>query len=345
MPRLDPLAVSQSFTNQIADPRAQTQNMLQQAQLAEKMYDVKDRNALRDAMLNAEDPDQAAKLYLQSGGNPGNALKLEDRANAARDREEAATDRGRKRQIDDIKVAESFKEVLQGTENLTPQTWGAWRKSLQRYADFLGEDISDIPMEYDEKAVAEARERLKPAIEKIGGYEFFRQGNDYRQVTPRQPKESWQLVPPEAAAAAGLPDGAVYQQSSQGKVQSVYEPNGGKSPAKIQLMDELLARGIATDDRDAWAKANQAVQNPASAAGQLARSQFESQAENFVRPGNPAYRTLDEFYTEWYQRISSFAAGDMPSGRGGPPEGAPTATNPQTGEKIYYNGTQWVPYQ
>ena len=230
MPRLDPIAVSKMFTDQMPDPNLRSRVLGAQVEVAESLEDQRREDALRRAVLETDDYDEASKQYLNEGGDPNVGLDL-------RERGEKQKERRRSQRLDDAKIGEAFVGVMRGLPGVTPETYKPWRSQIARYAEMLGEDVSEIPTEYDEAFVAEARERLKPAIEKIGGHEFFRQGNEYSHIKPEKPAERWRALTPPEVAGAGLPAGGAYRINSSGKVETIVSPRsagGGQQITQAQ---------------------------------------------------------------------------------------------------------------
>jgi|GEM_PF-6243354 len=342
---MNPTQVSNMFMQMQPDPRAERQNMLSDLQAMESLRGIQSQNQLGQILASGADYDTAATQYLQAGGDPKTALQLrqmalaeEDRAFQGEqrdwqreDRGYQRTDRERKNVLGDIEMAGAYEEVLSGVTTVTPQTWGAWRKRLEKVAKAADMDTSEVPTEYDEAWIAEGREALKnrsrPTVENIDGRTalYSPKKDDWTLETPST-RATYGVLSAEQAKAMGLPDGGTYRISSDGKVEPITRPPSETQPAKVQLMEYFIAQGIETDPAKAWKKANEAVQNPTVAAGQMARAEFDAQKAAMVSPGDPNYRPLQDFYNEWLGVIE---------------QGAPTAVPPAPPVNERVSGTMY----
>lgn len=105
------------------------------------------------------------------------------------------------------------------------------------------------------------------------------------------------------------------------------------------------ARVLEADLAYKWAQ----MQNPT---GEVSRQAFERALETItggaLRNNDSALEAISgmrQAIGRERQGVSSLRApSGTPAPQGGPPAGAPTAVNPTTGEKVYHNGQQWVPY-
>lgn len=316
---LNPLQVSQAFVDQMPDPRQQTQNALQMAKLAESQRGAQNDNALRQALMSAGGLDPTSQAYLAAGGDAKGALALDDRAYSTKKRGWEEEDRRRTQRVSDADVAKAYHSMLkEGAADVDATTYKSFRSAVQKYAELVGEDTSDIPTEYDPKWVADAQARLKPAIEQIGGHEFLRQGNEYKQLTQEKADETWKTLTPDEAKRVGLPEGGAYERSSRGKTKAIVTPSkaSGSDPQKVQMYNFVLKEGLAKNPNDAWRMANEAVANPTAIAAQMARKDFEEQQRMIkeeMQPEGFKPQTLGEMLTNWKGAIDQMIGGAGPA--------------------------------
>lgn len=314
----NPLQVSNMFAQMMPDPKADRQNMLGDVQALESMRGIKNQNMLSQILAENPDYGNAASAYLEQGGDANTALKLrglaqgeEDRALAAEDRTLAAEDRARA-------LAGDFEEVMGKVHTLTPQTYGAWAARARKIAEAAGQDPADIPEAYDEAFIMEAREAMKqasrPTLEQVGGRDaLYDPSKNAWSLEKPSTRSTWNTLSSEQAQAMGLPEGGTYRMSSDGRVEPITRPPSEKNPAKVQIMDVLLQRGIATDPKEAWSMANQAVQNPTAGAAAMARAEMKAQEAAYIMPDKKEYQSLEDFYKKWLGIIDSSAG---PTGAG-----------------------------
>ena len=314
---MNPTQVSNMFMQMQPDPRAERQNMLSDLQAMESLRGIQSQNQLGQILASGADYDTAATQYLQAGGDPKTALQLrqmalaeEDRAFQGEqrdwqreDRGYQRTDRERRNVLGDIEMAGAYEEVLSGVTTVTPQTWGAWRKRLEKVAKAADMDTSEVPTEYDEAWIAEGREALKnrsrPTVENVGGRSaLYSPDKGTWTVDKPSDRATYGVLSSEQAKAMGLPDGGTYRISSDGKVEPITRPPSEAQPAKIQIMDELVRRGL-FDEKEAWREANKAVENPKESAARIALAAFKAQAAENILPGDENYRTVPQLYEDW----------------------------------------------
>lgn len=324
----NPLQVSNMFAGMMPDPRVERQNMLSDVQGLEALRGIKNQNML--SQILAENPgnyDAAAEAFLSQGGDAKTALGLRDMAHREEERlyqkdqrALAGEDRARKTEIEKLGLMGDFEKMMADVPTLTPQTYSAWAKRARRIAEMAGESPDEIPAEYDEAFVMEARAAMKaasrPSVEQIDGRDaLYDPSKGTWSLSKNTDRVTWGMLPPEQAKAMGLPEGGTYRVNSDGKVEPITRPPTETNPAKVQIMDVLMQRGIASTPQEAWSMANQAVQNPQTAAGAMARADFNAQQKAIENGAmdQSAARPLETMYNEWLGIISSQS---QPTGQG-----------------------------
>lgn len=324
----NPLQVSNMFADMIPNPGEAQQNMLRDMQTKEALRGIKNQNML--SQILAENPgnyDAAAEAFLSQGGDAKTALGLRDMAHREEERlyqkdqrALAGEDRARKTELENFQLQDQRDKMLTEISKLTPKTYGPWRDRIRRLTEMSEGDPLEIPEEYDETWVAQEIQNLKessrPTLERIGGRDaLYDPSKGSWTMSKNTDRATWGMLSPEKAKAMGLPEGGTYRVNSDGKVEPITRPPTETMPAKVQLMEYFMAKGIETDPKQAWKKANEAVQNPVTAAGQMARSDFNAQQKAIENGAmdQSAARPLQDFYNEWLNVLDQ---GSQPTGQG-----------------------------
>ena len=332
-----PIAVSNMFMGMTPDPRAQQQNMLADLQMRNAMKAQQSQNMLGQILAGGADYETAAQQYLAAGGDPDTALKLRTLAQGQQDRVYQQEQRGWEREdrkrgnaLKDIEISSNYNAMWDDLPELGPHNWKPWRAKLEKIARLGGIDTNEIPQDYDEDFVAQAR---KHADER---------------------KRVIETMTPEEETAAGLDPGGLYQRGKSGKITEAVKPRTPRAP----VLKQVYAPDSPTFSR--WESAEQAAGMPGPPVGggitdntiygnimstaralDVQQRAAQRQWQN-MHYGEPLPKELDRSFDELIaeaQKITPRGIASQPAASGPPVPGARQAKD---GNWYVNQGGQWM---
>lgn len=347
---IDPIAVGNMFARNIPQPMS-PQDMSQNMNVLGALKAQADEQKLAEVLRSNPNMADAAAAAAAAGVDPKTTLALRDQARQDEAQGQQRKDWKLKNALGAISLSDKAAALKNDVPTLTPETYPEWRARAQEvdalhrdlYGTGLGSD--KIPEQWDEKWVGEQAAKLNGLRTKEV---TLADGTKTTVAIDNKgnPKELRGPNAPKTPVTYGKPyvdgEGRTVQDGSNGRVQVLDKPgkDGGHDPAAVKEAKFLMAAHPGMNEADAYNIVKLGRVNPIAAAVDLTKARFGGMPvskEEFDAAFKESLDTVNKIRGEQM-------GGAAPKPAAGPPPGAPTATNPKTGQKVYFDGTAWKPY-
>ncbi len=89
--------------------------------------------------------------------------------------------------------------------------------------------------------------------------------------------------------------------------------SSSRLPADAQMVEYLVASGIAPDRKTAYGVVKRSRENPVEVISKLATAAMKAQAAAYIKPGDPGYKTADEIIADARSMVEKVSATGEPS--------------------------------